>query len=75
MHRSADLFVSGTEPLPDILRIPGSLAVIFPAWDFRGNEIRSSRPADTLKAETLATRCGPWMKARRRTSISAAEVE
>jgi hypothetical protein len=40
MHRSADLFVSGAELLPDILRLSSSLAVIFCPRGSGGNEIR-----------------------------------
>jgi len=50
MRRSADLFVPGVEPLPDILRIPSSLAVIFPPCGFPRQ--RNSIAADPLTAKT-----------------------
>jgi hypothetical protein len=58
MRRSAELFVSGAASLPDILRIPGSLDVIFRPWGFP--QQRNSIAADTLTAKTprhWATRC------------------
>jgi hypothetical protein len=50
MRRSADLFVPGVEPLPDILRIPSSLAVIFPPCGFPRQ--RNSIAADPLITKT-----------------------
>jgi hypothetical protein len=51
MHRLADLFVSEAASLPDILRIPGSLDVIFRPWGF-------SRQRNSIAADPLTGRAG-----------------
>ena len=53
MHRSADLFVSGAELLPDILRLSSSLAVIFCPRVPAATKFDRSRPADSRNSETL----------------------
>src|SRR5260370_22066509 len=54
MPGPADLFVSGAASLPDILRIPGWLVVIFRPWGSRGNDISiAADPLTAKNAETL----------------------